>query len=405
MCSSVVRSRTMLAAALAAALLVVSCDAFSLRDSEQPTGSSTQLIPATQPLAVRGNVWRSINNGDAISYGTQLSEDFTFVPDPMDEAQVEQIYPGAFDDWTLAVEEAVIGYILDAARCDLSILGFSDSTVVEETEDLYTIQYAYSAIFILDTELQTYAGEARLLMRKESADNLWYLYKWEDIRMEGSDNDTWGVLRGRIRCNYVRGVATMRRRVVLAVMTVSLAVAGAGCWNPFSPDDDNNGNHKIGDRTTPNNLLEFFATAYEDRSIERYDEALDFDYKFEFMEADYDSAGVPPNAPYWGKTEDVPRTQNMFESPNTTGISFDFGLPLFVNWVSVKDTIFVEGLPVEVDALLGRYEPDIEVVVEGEEGSTTYWVNNSWVNIKVIQDRQDPSLWTILRIVEMEKGS
>jgi hypothetical protein len=199
MCSSVVRSRTMLAAALAAALLVVSCDAFSLRDSEQPTGSSTQLIPATQPLAVRGNVWRSINNGDAISYGTQLSEDFTFVPDPMDEAQVEQIYPGAFDDWTLAVEEAVIGYILDAARCDLSILGFSDSTVVEETEDLYTIQYAYSAIFILDTELQTYAGEARLLMRKESADNLWYLYKWEDIRMEGSDNDTWGVLRGRIR--------------------------------------------------------------------------------------------------------------------------------------------------------------------------------------------------------------
>lgn len=201
--------------------------------------------------------------------------------------------------------------------------------------------------------------------------------------------------------NYVMGGGEMRRRVLFAVMTVSLVLAGAGCWNPFSPGDGGDGKDH-GNRKNPNNLLEFFATAYEDRSIERYSEALDNDYKFEFMEADWDSAEVPPDAPYWGKTEDVPRTQSMFENANTTGISFDFGLPLFVNWVNIKDTIYVEGLPVEVDALLGRYQPDIQVVVENEKGSTTYWVNNSWVNIKVIQDRQDTSLWTILRIVEME---
>jgi hypothetical protein len=193
----------------------------------------------------------------------------------------------------------------------------------------------------------------------------------------------------------------MRRWVLFVGMAASLVLAGAGCWNPFSPDDDGNGKHPIGDRKTPDHLLEFFATAYEDRSIERYSEALDHDYRFEFMESDWDSAQVPPNAPYWGWTEDVPRTQNMFENANTTDISFYFGLPLFASWVPTTDTIFVEGLPVEVDALLRRYQPEIQVVVENDKGTTTYWVNASWVNVKVVQDRLDPSLWTILRIVEM----
>lgn len=199
MCSSIVTHRVMLAAALVGVLLAAACDAFSLRDSEEPTGISTQLIPATQPLDVRSNIWRSINNSDAISYETQLSEDFTFVPDPIDRATVEQTYPGAFDDWTLAVESAVVGYLLDAARCDLSILGLGDSTVIDDTERLYSIRYAYSLILILGAPLETYAGEAQLFMRKETTDNLWYLYKWEDIRMEGSEKDTWGILRGRIR--------------------------------------------------------------------------------------------------------------------------------------------------------------------------------------------------------------
>jgi hypothetical protein len=199
MCSRVARDRVPLVVALGAVLLAASCGAFSLRDSEEPTGSSTQLLPTTQPLVVRSNIWRSINNGDAISYETQLSEDFTFVADPIDVATVEQTYPGAFANWTVEVESAVMEYILDAVRCDLSILGLSDSTVVEETEGLYTIQYNYSVIFILDNEFQSYAGQARLVMRKETSDNLWYLYRWEDIRLEGSEDDTWGILRGRIR--------------------------------------------------------------------------------------------------------------------------------------------------------------------------------------------------------------
>jgi hypothetical protein len=189
----------MLTAALGAVLLAAACDAFSLRDSEDPTGSSTQLIPATQPLDVVSNIWRSINNSDAISYETQLSGDFTFVADPIDVATIEQTYPGAFDDWTAEVESAVMEYILDPARCDLSILSLSDSTVIEDTDDLYSIRYAYSFILILNSEFSAYTGEVWFGMRKATTDNLWYLYRWEDTRVEGSENDTWGILRGRTR--------------------------------------------------------------------------------------------------------------------------------------------------------------------------------------------------------------
>jgi hypothetical protein len=193
-------SKALLAAAVAALVLTASCEfPFSLRDSEEPTGVSTQLIPTTRPLDVRSNIWRSINNGDAISYGSQLAGAFAFTPDPIDQAALEQTYPGAFADWTADVERSVMEYALDPVRCSLSILSLSDSTVLEETETSYSIRYTYSVIFIIDDEFQAYAGQARLMMIKKPDDNLWYLEKWEDIRVEGSEKETWGILKGRIR--------------------------------------------------------------------------------------------------------------------------------------------------------------------------------------------------------------
>jgi hypothetical protein len=183
-----------------AVLLLVSCEfPFSLRQTAEPTGSSTQLVPTTQPLDVRKNIFRCINNRDAISYGTQLADDFTFVADPIDVAQLEQTYPGAFQDWTVDVERRVVEYLLDDARCSLSILGFADSTILEETDNTYSIQYDYSFALILDGDVHTYSGAARLFMRKQSEDNLWRLYKWEDIRLEGTADDTWGIIKGTTR--------------------------------------------------------------------------------------------------------------------------------------------------------------------------------------------------------------
>lgn len=193
----------------------------------------------------------------------------------------------------------------------------------------------------------------------------------------------------------------MRSGVLLMVLAVALSLCVTGCWNPFKPDDDGNGNGEWGDRTTPDRLLDFFARAYMDKSIERYGESLDESYTFEFMTKDYELAGVDTVTPYWGWTEDIERTTTMFTSPKTMNISFNFNLPS-APWYQCEDSIMVNDQPQAVNAACSTWKPDIQVTVDVEEGSepTTFWVNASWVLVTVIQDRHNPSLWTILRIEE-----
>lgn len=192
----------------------------------------------------------------------------------------------------------------------------------------------------------------------------------------------------------------MRRGVLLIALMAAVSLAASGCWNPFKPDGDGNGDGDVGDRTSPDNLLKFFAKAYMDKSVERYEEALDLDYSFTFMPEDYDSAGVSEIEPYWGRTEDVERTTLMFTSAQTMSISFDFNLAK-AYWYEDTDIILVGGEPQIVDVFTSTWQPDIQITIDrGGSEPTTYWVRDSLVDVKVFQDRLNPSLWTILRIEE-----
>jgi hypothetical protein len=192
----------------------------------------------------------------------------------------------------------------------------------------------------------------------------------------------------------------MRCGVLSRAAIVIVAVLAAGCWNPFGPPGGDPKPPNI-DRKTPDNLMEFFATVYADKDIDRYEEALDKDYLFEFMEADWGPAGVSEANPYWGKTEDVPRTEAMFTSPQTKAITIEFN-QLAVNWQHTMVTINVDGEEQLVDAFERRYKPEIQVTVEDGDELTTYWVHQSWVDVTVIKDRFDSTLWTIIKMVEME---
>jgi len=192
-------------AAVAPALLVLlalaaSCEfPFSLRDSELPTGSSTQIIPATEPGALLSTLINSIENRDASSYGAQLAADFIFVADQIDVAALEQYYPGVFSNWDVTVERDVTNYMLDNARCTLGLLSFADQAEIENTATIYTVQLSYQLNLKLVGVLQGYSGQARIFMRKAVDDNLWHIYRWEDIKLQDAQRDTWGLIRGRIR--------------------------------------------------------------------------------------------------------------------------------------------------------------------------------------------------------------
>jgi hypothetical protein len=172
---------------------------FQVGDSPKPLGSATKVIPATEPSAVLSNLVFCFKGQKASLFLDQLTDDFVFVADAIDVATMEQTYPGIFNDWNLDVESRVTQYMLDAGRCTFADLGLTGEVQLEQpTDSTYSGQLNYAIALLLDADSQTYMGQARLFMRK-SSDNLWHIYRWEDIRPQDAQFDTWGILRGRIR--------------------------------------------------------------------------------------------------------------------------------------------------------------------------------------------------------------
>jgi hypothetical protein len=153
-------------------------------------------------------------------------------------------------------------------------------------------------------------------------------------------------------------------------------------------------------RDTPDNLMLFLARAYRDKDMDDYYEALDESFLFLFTEEVATELGLPPDEPWWGKTEEVTSTGNMFDSPNVTDIVFSYEA-VGLDWDPVtearEDTTF--------SGLFRRFDPLIEVttLVEEEDPILKYRVNESWLDITVVPDRFTEGLWTILKIEESHK--
>jgi hypothetical protein len=175
----------------------------------------------------------------------------------------------------------------------------------------------------------------------------------------------------------------------------------AGCWNPFGPERDPNGGDPKIDRKSPDRLLEFFATVYEDKDLDRYEESLDDDYTFTFMQDDFEEAGVSAERPYWSKWEDVPRTNMMFTAAKTKNIAMDLSIRETI-WIAVTEYINIDGTPTPVDGFFCRIKPVIDVTIEGGTGEEPVikQVRKSHIDVTVIPDRHIAGLWTILKIIE-----
>jgi hypothetical protein len=193
--------------------------------------------------------------------------------------------------------------------------------------------------------------------------------------------------------DHLLGVRELRVLKASAAMVVAAALAAAVSLLVSCSDDGCTPKVDEPKRDTPAALLKSFSDAWEDQHIDAYTACLDQAYRFEFMEEDWESAGVTPDAPYWGKAQDVASTANMFESDKVVGLSFDWGLPLTA-----------ETCPDSVCRCL--YQPDIQVVVEKPgKGRVTYWVNASWLHVTLARDPQDHSLWVIRKMREEEAGA
>jgi hypothetical protein len=154
------------------------------------------------------------------------------------------------------------------------------------------------------------------------------------------------------------------RSWVWVVMMICFAGWVAGC--SVSSDDGDPPEAKW-DRTTPERLIKYLAD---------------------------DDAGVSEDEPWWGKTEDRTSTGNMFDDAQVTKIEMD--LPIAGGpW------------PGEDDAILYRLDPYIKVFTDdpaAESGETIYHVYQSWLDVEIVEDPFDSTLWVFNEIVESTKS-
>jgi hypothetical protein len=192
-------------------------------------------------------------------------------------------------------------------------------------------------------------------------------------------------------------------RVFLAIGLV--LILATGCWNPFSSDGNGNGNGNGGyDRLTRNNLMEFFANAYEEEDIDQYEECLHDKFLFKFTKEAAESAGLPPDQPWWGKTADVAATRNMFDAPNVGNIVMN--LASQIDWYVCVDVREHETPPDTITGWCARYDPTIDVTIdEGQDSERTLIVRDSWLNVIVTPDPKSTiGEWVVVKIEELEKS-
>lgn len=120
--------------------------------------------------------------------------------------------------------------------------------------------------------------------------------------------------------------ATPKARHLLAALILAALPALYGC--PFSTDDDGNPNpdpDPVPERKTVTELLtKFFPEAYVQQDSILYEQMLDDQFEFAFLEDDLDEvADLIGQATFWGKTFDLRSTGSMFRSETVTDITLN----------------------------------------------------------------------------------
>jgi len=141
-------------------------------------------------------------------------------------------------------------------------------------------------------------------------------------------------------------------------------------------------------RETPQGLLDYYAKSFEDKDWATCVSCFADSYGFYFDPRDWDNAGVTPDAPYWGKTEDSTSTRKMFADTLTRGIRFDLtNLTDFTG----PDTLLI---------IICR--PTIDVTLQGAGGEepVTKQVRHSQLDFEIRPDPRNHHLWVISKIAE-----
>jgi hypothetical protein len=184
---------------IAGAIAPAGCDLFDPREAEKP-GEETNEYPWVVPNRPK-DVFVNLTSGLASplnsNYERSLDGSFTFIP----SADAEAVYPGAFSDWTKAVELDVLDRI-KTLYLGARTVQFGDEnlnfTVENEQVGHATYEGPYSITLNVGdaSPPAVYSGIARFTIVQGTQG--WVMTIWEDIQPIGT-SQTSGFLRGALR--------------------------------------------------------------------------------------------------------------------------------------------------------------------------------------------------------------
>ena len=199
------------------------------------------------------------------------------------------------------------------------------------------------------------------------------------------------------------------RMLLLAVLAAALLVSCSDTRHTDIDLDyaverkstDDPSEQRYADRGSPDALIDYVEHAYGSEYARLYGDALHSLFLFGFTADVADSMGLPPDEPWWGKTNEVASATNMFSSPEVTRVKFV--LARMGAWVPCMD-IRGGSPPDTLYGLFARFAPDIMVTIEwpGEE-PITLMVYNSYLDITVAPDPRSRGLWAVTKIEEVYK--
>jgi hypothetical protein len=148
---------------------------------------------------------------------------------------------------------------------------------------------------------------------------------------------------------------------------------------------------EVAPRSTPECLIDAFEWAMMRKRSSEYNSCLSDMFLFEFTAEDAELIGLPPDEPWWGKTEDASATGNLFADGSVSTIFCDLSI--------------VEGPWPTDGGFMYRLEPDIKITVEdGGGGRTIYWVHSSWLDAEIVPDPYSPEQWVFHSMAESVKS-
>ncbi len=177
-------------------LLLLACEnPFATRSADPP---SVRRGTWEEPIFydhVLHNLESSYNEQIIGNFIDSISEDFLFIPDPVDDAQNPEIFrEWGFEqesDVTRSIFSSGTGRFIDLTLVDTTMaVTFYPAGDTVRTEMIYDLTVAQDRV----SAPRHMVGRAVLYV-SEGQGGIWKIYRWEDSKADFPDSSSWGELK------------------------------------------------------------------------------------------------------------------------------------------------------------------------------------------------------------------